>query len=584
MPGIDTGAGLPRFAPPLGYDGRVPCLRRIGLIVGSCATVLVCAVHAQAGRPVLHEYIPNVGPDEAALALSQSDGAPSAIEYAGEVLDAPEANTTELGPAMVATPGDGQLAEQAGQRSPSFRPDRLTSLEDSLDYHDAFNPSIAPFKRVTALDATRLDRDGITPLLAIADPRRRAVRIEKPDAEAPDPRPRDRFWGEATLDFSRGRVVPLPSVSPESRILSLRTQPAVELTVERDTAGNFYAELRDDAPQGNVFVAFLTDAPRSYFGARAPHGPANALASHVPALDASIGARARAFAKQQLGITPASDLADALAALTGYFRAFEESSEPPPDTGDIYLDLARNKKGICRHRAYAFVVTAHALGIPARFVQNEAHSWVEVEVPRLGFMRIDLGGAAHGLTAHNAADKPQYQPAEPDPWPRPAAYEASYSLLGPDVSGMRKPGAADLAGRWVKPDTSQAAAQASDRAAFMTEPDANGGTRVTAPEGAGRTPLSIALDQRHASVQRGRTLHVSGRVQEAGGGGVSGLRIEISLAADDRKERMLLGVTVSAEHGAFDGVFGVPPDVAVGDYRLVVITPGDARHLPALAE
>ena len=233
-------------------------------------------------------------------------------------------------------------------------------------------------------------------------------------------------------------------------------------------------------------------------------------------------------------------------------------------------------------------MTAHALGIPAHFVQNEAHSWVEVELPRLGFMRIDLGGAAHGLTAHNAADKPQYQPAQPDPLPRPSAYEASYSLLGRDVGGLRRPGVAELAGRWVKPDPSAEAVQASGRATFMAEPDARGKDRSgrTAADNStsGRVPLAITLDQRHPSVLRGTQLHVTGRVQEADGTGISGLRIEVSLAADDRRERMLLGVTVSAAHGAFDGVFGVPPDVSVGDYRLVVITPGDTRHLPALAE
>ena len=41
--------------------------------------------------------------------------------------------------------------------------------------------------------------------------------------------------------------------------------------------------------------------------------------------------RAR-LCEQQLGITPTSDLADALSALTEYFRAFEESAQPPPDT------------------------------------------------------------------------------------------------------------------------------------------------------------------------------------------------------------------------------------------------------------
>ena len=554
-------------------------MRRLAPAVLCLGAALATQVHADGS--VLHEYVPDVQPDEAVLAISAGAAEPDAIEYDGEALPAPERSQAEAEPPMTATPGDGRLGELAGQRAPSFRPDRLTELEGSLEYTDTFNPSIAPFKRVTSLDATLLADDGVTPVLGIHDPRRRPVPIEGAQAAPPDARPRDRFWGEVMLDFSHGDSVPLPSVSPESRMLSLRTEPATELAIVRDGADNFFAVARSAPPAGNVFAAFLTDAPRNYFASELPHGPANALASEVPPLDTSIRTRALRFASE-LGIHPRSDAAAALAALTAHFRAFQESSEPPPDTGDIYLDLARAKKGICRHRAYAFVVTAHALGIPARFVQNEAHSWVEVKLAHIGWMRIDLGGAAHGLTAHGAAERPQYQPAQPDPLPRPAVYEESYSLLGRNVSGVRKPGEAELQGRWVKPDATSGEVQAEGRAAFMSEPAR--GAPLQQDDAAERAPLTVTLDQRHASVLRGRELHVRGRAADAAGHGVSGLRIEVSLAADDRKERMLLGVGVTREQGVFEGDFGVPPDLAVGEYRLVVITPGDEQHLPAIAE
>jgi transglutaminase-like putative cysteine protease len=59
------------------------------------------------------------------------------------------------------------------------------------------------------------------------------------------------------------------------------------------------------------------------------------------------------------------------------------------------LDLARGKRGVCRHRAYAFVIVAQALGIPARFVQNEAHAWVEYQGTALN--------EAEGMHQHFAA-------------------------------------------------------------------------------------------------------------------------------------------------------------------------------------
>src|SRR4029077_16877788 len=133
------------------------------------------------------------------------------------------------------------------------------------EYTDTFSPSIAPFKRVTSLDATLLDRDGITPVLGVHDARRRPVPVEGAQAKPPDARPRDQFWGEVMLDFSHGDSVPLPSVAPESRILSWRTEPALDIVIMRDGADNFFAKLRGVQPAGNVFAAFLTDAPRSYF-------------------------------------------------------------------------------------------------------------------------------------------------------------------------------------------------------------------------------------------------------------------------------------------------------------------------------
>jgi transglutaminase-like putative cysteine protease len=555
--------------------------RWLGLMLGALGALgasALGAVAAHADGDVLHEFIPNIDPDEPVAALAAHEADPSAIVYDGEVLQAPErSDRSSSAPAMVSTPGDGAGAEQPGQRSPSFRPDRITDLEGSLQYYEAFKPAIAPFKRVSALDATRLGADGVTPVLAVHDPRRRPVKVERADSTPPDARARDRFFGEVTLDFSQALVVPLPSVSPESRILSLRTEPPTELAIERDGADNFFAVAKK-TPAGPVFAAFLTDAPRSYFGTALPQTPVAALTNEVPPLDAAIRARALGFAAE-LGLRPSSSSAAALSALTAHFRAFEESAEPPPDKGDIYLDLARSKKGICRHRAYAFVVTAHALGIPARFVQNEAHSWVEVKLARIGWMRIDLGGAAHGLTAHGADDRPMYQPAEPDPLPRPTAYERSYSLAGRDVRGVRKPGDKELQGRWVSPDAQAPAAQAQGRASFMGGP-----SRRAATDTSGRAPLTIVLAERQKTVLRGNELDVSGQVHDASGEGVGGLRIEISLAAQGRRERMLLGVAVSAQQGVFAGRFGIPPDLAAGDYQLVVVTPGNATYLPAIAE
>lgn len=297
-------------------------------------------------------------------------------------------------------------------------------------------------------------------------------------------------------------------------------------------------------------------------------------------MPAAVKQRALRFASE-LGLSGDGALPDVLGELTRHFRSFEESDEPPDDTGDIYLDLCRGMRGVCRHRAYGFVITAHALGIPARFVMNEAHAWVEAKMPEVGWMRIDLGGAAQGLEAHNADQRPLYRPVNPDPLPRPLAYERSYSQAREQMQGLRADARTDDSG-----GTSGAGSTGSSGA---SEPgDANGfdegptsATGEPAPGEPPRSQLRVGVDRAHYEVFRGRALDVAGRVVAEGSGeGVPELRLEVLLVGD---HEVLLGVTVSRELGYYRGTFGVPPDLDVGDYRLVVRTPGNQDFLPATA-
>lgn len=547
---------------------------------------------ARAEAPVLHEHVPDIEPDEAILTVSAGRADPAAIEQDGEVLLAPDLEAPALDqPPMLAEPGDGALGEAPGQRSPTFTPDRVTDLEGQLDYYETFRPIIAPFKRVTSLDATALGVQGARlPVLVIGDTRQRPVPIEGADSAPPDARARDRFWGDASLDFRLGRTLPLPSVSPESRILSVKTEPQVALSFARDGADNFYVTLErsEPLPSEPVRIAFLTDAPTTYFGGDIPAVSLETLARQAPPLDAELRRRGRALARE-IGVPEGADLRATLHALTAHFRAFEESSDPPRDTGDIYSDLVRAKKGVCRHRAYGFVITAHALGIPASFVQNEAHSFVEVKLPGIGYRRIDLGGAAQALRAHGTEGAPLHQPKEPEQLPRPAAYEESYSQLGSGVSGIEKPADQQLEGRWLPPaenDPNGAVSSAAAPRPLTGHAPASAQAANDEPPKP-RAPLAITLDVLHTRVLRGQRLEISGRIMRGGTtqpAGVSGLRVEVSFAAEARRDRLLLGIAVTGADGRFKGSFGVPTDLELGDYRLVVLTPGDADHAAAMAE
>ena len=497
---------------------------------------------ARADDRVLHEYVPDVRRRTRPRSRSaQSQAAPDAIEYAGRGAGRARASGEQSGPAMVATPGDGQLAEQPGQRSPSVSPDRLTALEGSLDVPRRVQPVDRAVQarhepgRDAARRATASRRCSAIATARGARCRSRARRRGAARCAAA----RSLLGrGDARL-LARARACRCRRSRPSRASCRCAREPATDLQIERDAAGNFYAAARGARRAASVFVAFLTDAPRAYFGTELPHGPRErARAARAAARSPASRARARALrAPAARHRRRARDLADALAALTAHFRAFEESDAAARRTrGDIYLDLARGKKGICRHRAYAFVVTAHALGIPARFVQNEAHSWVEVELPRARLhahrsrrRRARPDGAQRSRSAAVPAGAARSAAA-------PGRVRSELLAARPQrAAACASRATAELAGPLGQAATNaRAAAQAPGSAAFMAEPTRQ---RARAPrDGVGdRAPLAITLDQRHASVLRGAQLRVSGRVQPTRlARGVAGLRIEVSLAADDR--------------------------------------------------
>jgi len=592
-------------------------MRRTPLLVLLLATI----AHADV---VLHEYIPNAGDAELDAVLGPG-GEPAAIVYDDTILTAPEGGARRDDErAMSAMPGDGQGREEEGRRSPTFRPDRVTSLEGTLGYFETFTPAIAPFKRVSALDAV-VTMDGGTPVLGVSSLRTSRLPIEGATSTPPDARERERFWGSVVLDFRAGAIVPLPSVSPESRILTLRTEllgdargasvgDEVDLEVHRDDAGSYFA-VAPPGVRGEVRVVFLTDAPKDFFRmAELPDVPSDTFADEVFALEPRVREDALLFARE-LGLSPGQSYRRTLPILVEHFRSFEESDEPPPSTGNIFLDLARGMKGVCRHRAYPFVITAQALGMPARFVQNEAHAWVEVKIPQgdvPGWLRIDLGGAAAGLDAHGAEDRPLHRPTGDDVLPRPAPYVRSYSQLAGNVRGLRR----DAPGTNVSNHADDPSTNASDpstshntdpttpatpttpptNATTSNEPTRNEPTRnepsppstdplsalfsTPEPTRPVARPLRLTVEGREFEVLRGRRLELVGRALDPDDVGVAGLRVEV--VARGTIER-LLGVTVTRDGGHWQASVGVPPELPVGDYTLVVRTPGSDRYFPATA-
>jgi hypothetical protein len=313
-------------------------------------------------------------------------------------------------------------------------------------------------------------------------------------------------------------------------------------------------------------------APRAAFGAEFPSVSYEALAPRVTSLPPS--ARATVLdVLARLGLSRAVPPAVALQTLVAHFRSFAPSEELPLAASGpaLYRELVLSKKGVCRHRAYGFVLTALGLGIPARFVRNEAHAWVEVGDGNL-WRRIDLGGAAGQFDLGTRPGAPPHK-APPDLFPWPEGSDA-----GLESAGESGPPGSSGPGNGASPQNPSGAAGGSAPAPAPAGP---GGTlqAATAPTATepsapraerARIELVLALDD----VRRGMPLRVMGRVVNSSG---ACAQARVDIAVQSPTNEVVIGSIPTDAEGHYDSRITIPFDIDVGDYTLRATTPGTEK-------
>jgi hypothetical protein len=251
---------------------------------------------------------------------------------------------------------------------------------------------------------------------------------------------------------------------------------------------------------------------------------------------------------------------------------------------ELYEALVRAQRGVCRHRAYAFVVTARSLGLPARFVANEAHAFVEVWLPgrSAGWLRIDLGGGAAGLRVLGGGDRTRHVPSVPDPFARPGPFADSYSREALEPGGAPHPNVTGL-----PPTLAERRASRQPAVSPREAPPAPAPTDTVAPRRAAphlvatRTGLRVT----EAVVFRGDPVHVTGRVTNAAGHGLAGLVVRFLLQGGGGEgDATVVGALTTAADGTFRGRLPVPVGQPPGDYRLVAACMGDHRYAPSRSD
>lgn len=508
------------------------------------AIALGVAAPAFADQPgtVLHEYVPYDPSTDGDLgAVTIEGGFAAELQTRSGKVTAPD-----VGRPIV--PGKTPLySTKPAVPDNSYTADRDVRRVDTVNYDDPFRPSLSPFKRLVAFDSVDVDYK-----LRVRGTYRGVVDLTK---EVSPREPIDPFYADLALDMKAGEPIRIPTPIAGSIVKKAYLSPAIggkhlDFRLERDSAENLFIIPEGSGP-ARLIMEFA--APRDAFAGEAgAFDWSDIPTSMLPTLPPSVQKAAETIAKE-IGVDKTTQKpSEAIRTMVGYFRAFKESEDPPPSTGDIYMDLARGKKGVCRHRAFAMMITALGVGIPSRFVFNEAHAWVEVFDGYL-WRRIDLGGAGRILDDHTEKpDKPQPSfepPPDPFPWP-PGATKGS-----------------DL----VPPPTKVPTPSPTTPPPVPTTPPSSTPPPSTAPP----SKLTLTLNGGSGDpveVYRSKSLPVKGHLAASDGAPCKQVKVEIVLTSAGQQR--LAGALATDDYGNYDGKVTVPSDLALGDYSVTAHTPG----------
>jgi hypothetical protein len=553
------------------------------------ATAFAGIVIAQAPprpRPVLHEPIPDLNPDKPAPTIGGArDANPTAFAAGDKVLPKPALDKSAPAPTGGGSAADPVLGSKdfAADRQTSMKPDENTGSDGTLHYVSVFNPDVLPFKRMSAFDVVA---DDFT--LHVG----RQALTELPVGGTTDPKTRDRFWGDVMVELKPGVDVALPSVAPDMRIISYEAKPNIRLKFAKDGADNFYVRSDEPNAAGTYHVVFFADADAGYFAPQLPPRvyKVRDVASHAPPeLKPTMPDAVRRDAQvtlQKLGVDRDMDLGAAFNTLVRWFRGFQAGDIKNP-SGDTYRDLCDSQTGVCRHRAFAFMITANALGIPTRLVENEAHAFVEVWFPERNWQRIDLGGAALHMEVAGMGNKTLHRPRAEDPFDKPTEYKQNYTQLEGDIKGLTDQQKADKR----KPlDQSPASGQVGANGGI-----GSGGTgpdRITPdptlqavpPNPAKPTP-KLLVTQASTSAYRGDLIHVEGLVRvDAKPLPDHLVAIYLAPAGENGAHPVQIGNAKTGADGTFRVDLPLPAQLGLSTYEIYISSLEDVHFNAALSD
>lgn len=623
----------------------------VGLGLGVGVVVPVRAQEGTDDDPVLHEYFdpglvdepdprPGPGGDRPSAPPAETGGAGEPPEL---TLQAGSGDRVRGPSGPLGASEDDLPYGPSSPRGAATALDDETDRVDDLEYNSVFDPTVFPYKRGVVQNRPVRTASG-TYGMKTARGDYEQLRVEGGTAADDE----DLFWGSFLVRAEAGEFHPIPSVAPNQRYLDVQTEPEVAVRVYRDAADNDYVQIDHT---GRVRVNVRIAAPEFYFSGRfdsAVEWEAFDVKREATALPEAIAGVAEDVA-EMVEVSRRRSPDAVMEQLIYYFRNFETRSLPDElRSGDLYRTLAEQQIGVCRHRSMAFVMTAMALGIPARYVTNEAHAFVEVWWPRGGWRRVDLGGAARDIGYDGDADDRVHAAGRDDPFPKPPAYrEELRELRGEDGEGTEGGEGNEEAGASTASSEDRESRRPSSgnrppggnegtdsrRAEQGETPDTDAGTPIRRPqeerraerkarrasrerrEEADRTEQArrtesveerrrsnASREQEEASQRRGTRLSirvptrevfrgaevvVEGQLVSAGGAPVSRRPVTVyfgRVGASRLAAMEKIGTATTDERGRYRMKVTIPETVGVGRWSLVASFAGDDTYASARAE
>ncbi|WP_249755985.1 transglutaminase-like domain-containing protein [Microvenator marinus] len=573
----------------------------IALAVCLVSAVLVAQQRVHQNR-ILHEYFdgevaPSSGGEGAGEASSDMPTAPplpAVAQSTGELQPPPlsgEVGRDELVWGAEGPSPDARLEEPNGPLNPfgsSHSLDTRTDRVDELNYFENFDPSIIPFKRVVALNRFRHVRGAYSVELESG----RKVQVSSGNLLRDD---EEVFWGTFAINALPNQWLPIASVAPDQRILRLESEPPVPLEIHRDIAGNHFVMTQHRGLlRLNMQVAVRTD----YFAGEFPDVSWGEFDGLVDFEHPEVSGVVQGVLRD-IGVSKRQSPREVLLTLIEYFRDFEGRAFPEDvATDDLFKAIVDTQVGVCRHRSLAFLVALRALGIPVHYVYNEAHAFVEIYWPRLGWRRVDLGGAADELNSASNQASSIHQP--PDSLPQPQRFldeqerMASNTEGGPSEGGGSGEGSGENSESSENSETVETAegteGSANVEGSELSETaEVNDVTAEGEPveEPPKRIATRLTLSATQTSIRRGEELVLSGRLSAADNRLMANKVVEIHVAPLGQvnpSARTLVDQASTDLNGRYSSRTVLPPDFAVGRWTLFVHYKGDEELDASSAE